>query len=113
MVSVIQTTAWLMSNLVRGTPFPEYEQVKKLQPLMLAFLEIEDDHVLADTLWALSNIASGPDNQIEDLCDHENFAEKVTALMNHEDPVVKLAALRTVAGCLTTNDESIVDVRKT
>eukprot|EP01016_Furgasonia_blochmanni_P017679 TRINITY_DN20384_c0_g1_i1.p1 TRINITY_DN20384_c0_g1~~TRINITY_DN20384_c0_g1_i1.p1 ORF type:complete len:339 (+),score=77.30 TRINITY_DN20384_c0_g1_i1:87-1103(+) len=109
-IPVIRVTAWLMSNLVRGKPFPLYETVKALQPLMIAFLEIEDDDVLADTLWAISHMCDGPDAQIEDMTDHENFTERLCALLHSENPHVRLPAMRAVANCLTTEDLSLIHI---
>jgi hypothetical protein len=109
-MSIIRNIAWIFSNLARGTPYPPYEKVRGMLPAIASFIELKDEGVICDSIWALSYLTFGEENQLQDVLDLK-ILDKIIQLMRHEDIRTSMPALRTV-GNLMTGNEKQTDVRK-
>jgi len=62
---MLKHTTWGVSNLCRGKPKPHIEYVSKALPFLCRLLQCSEPDVLTDSLWALSYIADGEEQQID------------------------------------------------
>ena len=79
LIKILQTTenkntikhgTWALSNLCRGKPLPDFEQVKEAIPILASVvIKEEDPEVLTDATWALSYLSDGSDNRIQSVID--------------------------------------------
>jgi len=55
--------SWVLSNLCKGRPLPEYSKVKEIVPLFCSFLQNENDNeILVDSAWGLSYLSEHSNN---------------------------------------------------
>ena len=79
LIKILQTTenknsikhgTWALSNLCRGKPLPDFEQVKEAIPILASVVIKEDDpEVLTNATWALSHLSDGNDSRIQSVID--------------------------------------------
>ena len=61
-LDVMKSLAFLISNLL-VYPYPRYHQIlSSLMPIINKLVEIENENILDDCLWALSNISNGDEH---------------------------------------------------
>lgn len=62
----VSNSIWTLSNLCRGKPRPQFAKVSPLIPLLhrVAFTYTNHHEVLVDTIWALSYLSDGPNENI-------------------------------------------------
>lgn len=102
--SMIRNVVWTISNLCRGkAPPPDFEEVKRFLPVLAQMLYHSDSNVLADTCWALSYLADGPNNKIQTVID-SGVCRRVVELLLHPDSSIVSSALRTVGNIVTGDD---------
>ncbi len=59
-VSILKNCLWLLSNLVRGKPEPDFAMLKDAIPALAEVTrKNEDKDILTDCSWALSYISEG------------------------------------------------------
>lgn len=55
--------AWTISNISRGNPPPDYDEVKVAVPILGGLIRSslldDEEETLSDCLWALSNLSDG------------------------------------------------------
>ncbi|KEP63862.1 UNVERIFIED_CONTAM: Armadillo/beta-catenin family repeat-containing protein [Hammondia hammondi] len=60
-VQTWRTCVWLLSNLCRGQPRPQFQHLLPVMPLLQhVLLNFQDDEALSDALWALDGVAGHP-----------------------------------------------------
>eukprot|EP01016_Furgasonia_blochmanni_P009265 TRINITY_DN13835_c0_g1_i4.p1 TRINITY_DN13835_c0_g1~~TRINITY_DN13835_c0_g1_i4.p1 ORF type:complete len:531 (-),score=92.78 TRINITY_DN13835_c0_g1_i4:61-1593(-) len=107
--NLLRVCSWMISNLVRGKPYPPYEKVAELIPFVVSMLGSDDDDTVSEATWALSFLADGPDSQIEEILSFDGVVERICELMHHQSHDINVPALRTCANCLTSEDESVIE----
>ncbi len=106
-LNVLQVACWVISNLLKGKPYPSFERVKGLVEHMGSLLFVANDGVISDTLWGLSHFTDEPKEAIKLLRKNVSLA-KVVQLMRHENLLIKKPALR-IVGNVCVGDEGDVE----
>jgi len=104
----IAHVSWLISNLTRGKPYPEYREVEPFIPILQFFIEnVQSDEVVNNCMWALSYLSDGTDAQIKAVLDM-GITDKIVQMLAHDEPHMVAPALR-VVGNLVTGGDSLTD----
>jgi len=104
----IAHVSWLISNLTRGKPYPEYHEVEPFVPIIQFFVQnVQNDEVLNNCMWALSYLSDGTDEQIKAVLEM-GITKKIVEMLAHEEPHMVAPALR-VVGNLVTGGDSFTD----
>ena len=102
--SMLRNVVWTISNLCRGkAPPPDFDKVKHFLPILAQMLFHTETEILADTCWALSYLADGPNNKIQAVID-SGVCRRVVELLLHKNDAVVCSALRTVGNIVTGDD---------
>lgn len=102
-VTMLRNATWALSNLCRGKPAPDFEQVRIALPLVYTLLMSNDIEILVDACWTASYLSDGPNHKIQAVIDAAIIPQLVN-LMKHSSPKVHIPALRAV-GNVVTGDE--------
>ena len=64
-ITMLRVVAWILSNLCRGKPRPDFALLRQMLPSLAQLLYVKDEEILADTCWALSYMSddTGPNNE--------------------------------------------------
>lgn len=104
-ITFLRNVTWVIVNLCRNKdPPPPSATIVELLPALCQLIQHEDTSILVDTVWALSYLTDGGNEQIQMVIDSEVVGKLVVLLGN---PEVKLqtAALRAVGNIVTGTDE--------
>eukprot|EP01016_Furgasonia_blochmanni_P014651 TRINITY_DN1773_c0_g4_i3.p1 TRINITY_DN1773_c0_g4~~TRINITY_DN1773_c0_g4_i3.p1 ORF type:complete len:437 (-),score=65.14 TRINITY_DN1773_c0_g4_i3:182-1492(-) len=107
--STLRNVAWIFSNVTRGRPYPPYHQVRAMLPGLATFIELEDEDILYDTIWCLSHLTYGENDQIQDILNLK-ITKRICKLLKHKSPRIRHPALRTVANILTGNESQTQEI---
>ena len=67
--TIFSNGIWMISNLCRGIPPPNFEKVKIVLDLLTMVLgSSESTPLISDAAWALSYLSNGTKEQVEWLC---------------------------------------------
>uniref|UniRef100_A0A1I7XUH3 Importin subunit alpha n=1 Tax=Heterorhabditis bacteriophora TaxID=37862 RepID=A0A1I7XUH3_HETBA len=92
-------------NLCRSKdPPPTSEIVKTILPALVLLIHHEDTNILVDTVWALSYLTDGGNEQIQ-LVIESGVVPSLVPMLGHSDVKVQTAALRAVGNIVTGTDE--------
>lgn len=111
-ISMIRNATWSLSNLCRGKPQPNFEQIQAVLPTLAKLVMMDDVEVLTDALWALSYISDdngATNNKIQAVIDH-NVVPRVVQCLNHHQTSVQVPALRCVGNIVTGDDRQTQSV---
>jgi hypothetical protein len=64
-LSIVKTSAWVLSNLIRGKPSVEIEEAACAVRICSVFMQVSDKDITSDCLWTLSYLSDGPDENIQ------------------------------------------------
>lgn len=105
-ITLIRNATWTLSNLCRGKPQPEFEQIKDIVPMVAQLVQMDDTEVLTDSCWALSYISddNGPNNRkIQSVID-AGVSARLVQCLGHHTTSVQVPALRCVGNIVTGDD---------
>lgn len=98
-----KTAAWLMSNLVRGTPFPPFEKVAKCFAALTHLLNEEHEGTKQNSLLSLSYLSQdSKEANLKGIAEN-NLIQKVVNCINHKNPIIAMYALRIVGNLALGN----------
>jgi importin subunit alpha-1 len=100
-LSVRRTVVWAISNCCRGKPPPPWELVAPALPALAASSQTSDAELLGNTMWALSYLSDGTNDQIEAVLQAGVLHAVVRALSHESHDHVQPAALRVVGNLVT------------
>lgn len=104
-LSFLRNVTWVIVNLCRNKdPPPPVETIKELLPALGMLILHTDINILVDTVWALSYLTDGGNEQIQMVID-SGIVPQLVPLLSHKEVKVQTAALRAVGNIVTGTDE--------
>lgn len=104
-IGFLRNVTWVIVNLCRAKdPPPSAEIVKTVLPALAILIHHSDQNVLVDTVWALSYLTDGGNEQIQMVIESGVVAALIP-LLSHSEVKVQTAALRAVGNIVTGTDE--------
>ncbi|VDD96399.1 unnamed protein product [Enterobius vermicularis] len=104
-IGFLRNVTWVMVNLCRAKdPPPTPEVVTTLLPALALLIHHNDQNVLVDTVWALSYLTDGGNEQIQ-MVINSGVVSYLIPLLSHPEVKVQTAALRAVGNIVTGTDE--------
>uniref|UniRef100_A0A914VKV3 IBB domain-containing protein n=1 Tax=Plectus sambesii TaxID=2011161 RepID=A0A914VKV3_9BILA len=104
-IGFLRNVTWVIVNLCRSKdPPPSPEIVKTLLPALAILIHHTDTNILVDTVWALSYLTDGGNEQIQLVID-SGVAPFLVPLLGNGEVKVQTAALRAVGNIVTGTDE--------
>jgi len=98
-----RTAAWLIANLVRGTPYPPYEKVEKIFPVLTQLVDYRDDIIQGHTLLSLVYLSEeAQENHIKSI-NENNLTQKVVGLINSKDEKNTISAVKVIGNLAKRN----------
>ncbi|KAK9869897.1 hypothetical protein WA026_003617 [Henosepilachna vigintioctopunctata] len=103
-ISFLRNVTWVIVNLCRNKePPPSKKTINNLLPALNALIHHTDVNILVDTVWALSYLTDGGNDQIQMVID-SGVVAKLIPLLSHKEVKVQTAALRAVGNIVTGTD---------
>jgi len=102
-LSILRNAVWAISNMCRGKPLVDIRKVKSALPVLASYCYITDIQILTDTLWALSYLSDGPDQNIQYVLD-TGVIIKLVEMLVHPNFAIITPAIRTIGNLCTGND---------
>merc|ERR1712203_39525 len=104
-ISFLRNVTWVVVNLCRNKdPPPPVQTIKEILPALSMLIYHSDINILVDTVWALSYLTDGGNEQIQMVID-SGVMEKLVPLLAHREVKVQTAVLRAVGNIVTGTDE--------
>ncbi|MFH4980660.1 hypothetical protein AB6A40_007369 [Gnathostoma spinigerum] len=104
-IGFLRNVTWVMVNLCRSKdPPPSPEIVQTLLSALALLIHHTDQNILVDTVWALSYLTDGGNDQIQMVIDSD-VVKHLVPLLSHAEVKVQTAALRAVGNIVTGTDE--------
>ncbi|XP_046380855.1 LOW QUALITY PROTEIN: importin subunit alpha-4-like [Haliotis rubra] len=101
----LRNVAWVIVNLCRNKePPPPVDTIQEILPALCQLIHHTDVNILVDTVWALSYLTDGGNDQIQMVID-SGVVPFLVPLLSHQDVKVQTAALRAVGNIVTGTDE--------
>ncbi|KAK4880320.1 hypothetical protein RN001_008466 [Aquatica leii] len=104
-ISFLRNVSWVIVNLCRNKdPPPPMHTIKEILPALNVLIHHTDINILVDTVWALSYLTDGGNEQIQMVID-SGVVPKLIPLLSHKEVKVQTAALRAAGNIVTGTDE--------
>lgn len=104
-ISFLRNVTWVIVNLCRNKdPPPPAQTIREILPALNVLIHHTDINILVDTVWALSYLTDGGNEQIQMVID-SGVVAKLIPLLSHKEVKVQTAALRAVGNIVTGTDE--------
>lgn len=103
-ISFLRNVTWVIVNLCRAKePPPPMNTILEILPALNVLIHHTDVNILVDTVWALSYLTDGGNEQIQ-LVIESGVVPKLIPLLSHTEVKVQTAALRAVGNIVTGTD---------
>lgn len=104
-ISFLRNVTWVIVNLCRNKePPPPVHTIKEILPALNILIHHTDINILVDTIWALSYLTDGGNEQIQMVIE-SGVVPNLIPLLSHKEIKVQTAALRAVGNIVTGTDE--------
>jgi len=104
-ITFLRNVTWVVVNLCRNKdPPPPVQTIREILPALNMLVHHTDMNILVDTVWALSYLTDGGNEQIQMVID-STVVEKLVPLLAHSEVKVQTAALRAVGNIVTGTDD--------
>ncbi|XP_076165935.1 karyopherin alpha3 [Ptiloglossa arizonensis] len=104
-ISFLRNVTWVIVNLCRNKdPPPPVPAIKDILPALNVLIHHTDVNILVDTVWALSYLTDGGNEQIQMVID-SGVVPRLIPLLSHKEVKVQTAALRAIGNIVTGTDE--------
>ncbi|XP_064638150.1 importin subunit alpha-4-like [Lineus longissimus] len=101
----LRNVTWVIVNLCRNKdPPPPTPTILQILPALKYLTKHNDINILVDTVWALSYLTDGGNDQIQMVIE-SGVVEDLVPLLSHGEVKVMTAALRAVGNIVTGSDE--------
>ncbi|KAK7397110.1 hypothetical protein VNO78_18277 [Psophocarpus tetragonolobus] len=112
-LSMLKLATCCLSNLVRGKPPVNFEQVKSALPVLHGLIHSTDEEVVTDACWALSSLSGGSINNIQAIIELGVSPKLIEILQCSSDTVI-LPALQTLGNIVYGDDaqtQHVIDMQ--
>lgn len=104
-LSFLRNVTWVMVNLCRSKEPPaQVDMVQEILPALAVLIHHSDTNILVDTVWALSYLTDGGNDQIQ-MVNESGVVPFLVPLLNHQEVKVQTAALRALGNIVTGTNE--------
>lgn len=104
-ITFLRNVTWVIVNLCRNKePPPPVQTIKELLPALNILIHHTDVNILVDTVWALSYLTDGGNEQIQMVID-SGVVPRLIPLLSHKEVKLQTAALRAVGNIVTGTDD--------
>lgn len=104
-LTFLRNVTWVIVNLCRNKdPPPPFEMIAEILPALCCLIGHDDTNILVDTVWALSYLTDGGNDQIQMVIDSA-VVPLLVPLLNHQEVKVQTAALRALGNIVTGTDD--------
>jgi len=104
-ITFLRNVTWVIVNLCRNKDPPPAPQIlRDILPALNVLVTHTDTSVLVDTVWALSYLTDGGNEQIQMVID-SGVLPQLVSLLSHREAKVQTAAARAVGNIVTGTDE--------
>ncbi|CAK9829799.1 Importin subunit alpha-3 [Anthophora retusa] len=104
-ISFLRNVTWVIVNLCRSKePPPPVQTITEILPALNVLIHHTDINILVDTIWALSYLTDGGNEQIQLVID-SGVVPRLVPFLSHKEVKVQTAALRAVGNIVTGTDE--------
>jgi len=104
-IAFLRNVTWVIVNLCRNKePPPPPETILEILPALNMLIHHTDINILVDTVWAISYLTDGGNDQIQMVIE-SGVVPKLIPLLGHAEVKVQTAALRAVGNIVTGSDE--------
>jgi len=104
-ISFLRNVTWVIVNLCRNKdPPPPMDSIGEILPALCVLIHHTDTNILVDTVWALSYLTDGGNDQIQMVID-SGVVPYLVPLLSHQEVKVQTAALRAVGNIVTGTDD--------
>ncbi|VVC25334.1 Hypothetical protein CINCED_3A004313 [Cinara cedri] len=104
-VTFMRNVTWVIVNLCRNKdPPPSQQVIDEILPALHYLINNSDINILVDTVWAISYLTDGGNEQIQKVID-SNIVPNLIPLLSHKEVKVQTAALRAIGNIVTGTDE--------
>ena len=101
--TLFDNCVWACSNLCRGKPQPQLDQVSPAIPILAKVLEGDKPSARIDALWALSYISDGADERIQSVVEVHGLLDSLIKILDGDSALV-VPALRTAGNIVSGSD---------
>ncbi|XP_017416788.1 importin subunit alpha-1a [Vigna angularis] len=102
-LSMLRHASWCLSNLLRGKPSVDLEEVRPALPVLQRLVHFDDDEVVQHTCWALCYLVEGPINSVQAVIEL-GVCPKLVELLHHPSGKVTLPALQALGNIAAGDD---------
>ncbi|XP_060813561.1 importin subunit alpha-3 isoform X1 [Bombus pascuorum] len=104
-ITFLRNVTWVIVNLCRNKdPPPPVKAIQEILPALNVLIHHTDINILVDTIWAVSYLTDGGNEQIQMVID-SGVVPRLIPLLSHKEVKVQTAALRAVGNIVTGTDE--------
>ncbi|XP_027936101.1 importin subunit alpha-4-like, partial [Vigna unguiculata] len=102
-LSMLRHASWCLSNVVRGMPPVDLEQVRDALPVLQRLVGFKDEYVVKHICWTLSYLAEGPGATVQAIIEL-GVCPKLVELLYYPSDIVILPALHTLGNIAAGDD---------
>ncbi|XP_078613988.1 importin subunit alpha-3-like [Branchiostoma floridae x Branchiostoma japonicum] len=104
-ITFLRNVTWVIVNLCRNKdPPPHIDTIQEILPALNVLIHHTDINILVDTVWALSYLTDGGNEQIQMVIE-SGVVPFLVPLLSHQEVKVQTAALRAVGNIVTGTDD--------
>jgi importin subunit alpha-6/7 len=101
--SFLNNVSWLISNLCRGKPYPQFDKIAPLLRIIKLLIQLDSPTMLINCLFALSYLTEGDNEQIDIVLSY-HMTPRIIDLLSSTNHEIQAPALRTIGNLLTGDD---------
>jgi len=98
-----KNTTWAISNLCRGKPSPDWNQVCPALPILAQLLFSEAEDLIGEAGWAVAYMSDGSAFAIEAIL-KANIVPRCVALLSSRSSLIQASCVRVIGNILTGDD---------